>query len=155
MELFKVFNFSDKIPGFSKSIEFFKNLFCMGFCISIIYYYQIIKKKSVRKTQFYINHVRHLKKKSLTTFSVFREEGHFKGKTLIGGFTSFKLAQHKIFRYCNFLVTIILIFNIFFVTTFFQIKKVLIGVSPLLSKHYLWNIFVVEESERLRSKLVY
>ena len=54
LELTKVMNFSDKIPGFSKTTELCLNL-RIGFCITSLELSND-KRKSVLKTQFYINH---------------------------------------------------------------------------------------------------
>ena len=49
-QLVKVFNFSDKLPGFSKTIGLCLK-FCMGFWIN----------RLIDKTQYHINHASHLK----------------------------------------------------------------------------------------------
>ena len=54
LEVTKVLNFSDKIPGFSKTMELCLN-FRIGFCITLLELSND-KRKSVLKTQFYINH---------------------------------------------------------------------------------------------------
>ena len=58
LELFKVFNFLDKIPGFSKTLKL-----CLNFCIGFWITYLVLpnyKKISVHKTLLYINHANHL-----------------------------------------------------------------------------------------------
>ena len=58
MELVKVFNFTDKMPRFSKTIELCQT-FCMRFCITQWAIPNYLKK-SFHKSQFFINHASHL-----------------------------------------------------------------------------------------------
>ena len=70
LELVKIFNFSDKIPGFSKTMKLCLN-FHTVFCITLLVLpnYKKKKKKSVHKPQFYINHASHLNCDTFHSFS--------------------------------------------------------------------------------------
>ena len=74
------FKFSDKIPGFSKTIELCPN-FWMGFCMT--WYYQIITKGVHKKKQFYFNHASHLSSKKLISKTLKTLKSHEENKTLL------------------------------------------------------------------------